>query len=278
MFKLMKYEIRGTYRFVLATILVVALAMAGMQYSVYNLDFNMVSSGAGDMMVLQILVPLLTIVLVAAVVGFIVHLIQSFRKELYEDRGYLTFTLPLNGKEILGAKFIIAVLWSVLFGLVLLGVNAIVFGVLFDGLILEEVLLEFRTLIDQVGGGVISGILVYGIISSLVTLLTVYFSITLSKIAIKNRTIGGLWILIFIGLQILFGFIEGRITNLFPLYTDLSSGFSTTQNLLTTEFGFSIDVIAGGPVLSLSALIYWLILGVGIFLFTSYLLDRKIEL
>lgn len=26
------------------------------------------------------------------------YIVGSFRKELYEDRGYLTFTLPLTGK------------------------------------------------------------------------------------------------------------------------------------------------------------------------------------
>lgn len=279
MFKLMKYEIRGTYKFVLATILVVALAMAGIQYSIYNIDQNTVNMGLnqGSMLVLQILIPLLIIALVAAFIAFIVYLIQSFRKELYDDRGYLTFTLPLNGKQILGAKFIIAVLWSVIFGLVLTGINALVFGMLFDGFTLEQIRISFSALRELLGGGVIFGTLMYFSISSLVSLLIVYFSITLSKVAIRNRHIGGLWILIYIGLQIIFNFIESRVIALFPLFVNID-GINTNHNLITTQFGISIDIMSRSPALSLSAMIYWVILGIGLFLLTSYLLDRKIEL
>lgn len=275
----MKYEIRGTYKFVLATILVVALAMAGIQYSIYNIDQNTVNMGLnqGSMLVLQILIPLLIIALVAAFIAFIVYLIQSFRKELYDDRGYLTFTLPLNGKQILGAKFIIAVLWSVIFGLVLTGINALVFGMLFDGFTLEQIRISFSALRELLGGGVIFGTLMYFSISSLVSLLIVYFSITLSKVAIRNRHIGGLWILIYIGLQIIFNFIESRVIALFPLFVNID-GINTNHNLITTQFGLSIDIMSRSPALSLSALIYWVILGIGLFLLTSYLLDRKIEL
>src|SRR5690625_4953700 len=110
MFKLMKYEIKGTYKFVLATILVVALATAGIQYMFHNMKVYM---EAGNMLLNTLLLPLLSIVIMAASISFIVFLIQSFRKELYEDRGYLTFTLPLSGRKILGCKFITAILWNI---------------------------------------------------------------------------------------------------------------------------------------------------------------------
>lgn len=280
MFKLMKYEIRGSYKFALATILVVAIAMAAMQYSMSSLDSIFSGqSGATNLMLLQMLLPLLVIIMVAAGIAFIVYLIQSYRKELYEDRGYLTFTLPLNGRQILGAKLLTAILWTVIFGIVLIGINAFVFSILFDGFIIEEMSYQFRILFKEIGRGIMAGGFIYIMVSSLANLLTVYFSITLSKVAIKNRNIGGLWIVIYIVLIGIFNFIESKVVSIFPAFTSLSDGaLSSSHNLAVTEFGLAIDIMTGSPVISISAIIYWIILGVGMFLFTSYLLDEKIEL
>ena len=278
MFKFMKYEIRGTYRFVLATILVVALATIGIQYSISGIDVNS-GPNQGSLMALQLLFPILFIVIIAASIAFIVYLIQSYRKELYEDRGYLTFTLPIGGKKILGAKFITTILWFTLFGGILILVNYLAFSILFGGSILDQLSFQLRIVINELGRSVFSGLLIYSSISSLVTLLTVYFSITLSKVAIKSRSIGGFWILIFIGLQILFSFIESRVIELFPVFTTFGDGgFSSLYNLMTTEYGVTVDVLTGSPVFSVSAMIYWVVLGIGLFIATGYLLDRKIEL
>lgn len=277
MFKLMKYEIRGTYKFVLATILVVALATAGIQYTFYTTMGDIVT---GNILVSTFLLPLLAIVIIAASIAFIVYIIQSFRKELYEDRGYLTFTLPLSGKKILGAKLITAIFWYVLFGLVTVGINIVAFRLIFGGAVLRDINFQLSYLINELGRGVLSGLFLYGAISSMVTLLTVYFSITLSKVAIRNRNIGGLWILIFLAINGLFNFVEGLLIRRIPLYTSLGidSGIISSNNLAINQSGFAIDIMSGNPVFSITGAIYWLILGIGIFLLTSYLLDRKIEL
>lgn len=279
MLKFMKYEIRGTYRFVLATILVAALATLGIQYSVSGSAFNMDRPGYEDIILLQIMIPILSILITAAVIAFLVYLIQSFRKELYGDRGYLTFTLPLSGKEILGAKFVTTMLWSILFGVVLLVINMLGFRIFFGEFIWGEITFQFKSILDFIGNRAITGALIYALLSSSVSLLTVYLAITISKVAIRNRTIGGLWILIFIGLQVFFTFIESKIIDVFPLFINMTEGIiSSGDSLFVPEHGITIDIMGGGPLLSISAVIYWLILGIGIFLFTSYLLDRKIEL
>lgn len=280
MFKLIKYEIRGAYKFVSATILLVAIAMAAMQYSIYKLDNAFVGESAGtNLVVFQLLLPLLIIIMMAAGIAFIVYLIQSFRKELYEDRGYLTFTLPLNGSQILAAKFLTAIFWTLVFGIVLIGINAFVFSMLFDSFIIEQMSYQFRILFKEIGRGVMAGGFIYIVVSSLASLLIVYFSISLSKVAIKNRRIGGLWIIIFIFLQAIFDFIEIKLVNLFPVFRSLGQGpLSSNHNLTVTEFGLAIDVMTGSPVFSVTSIIYWIVLGIGMFLLTSYLLDRKIEL
>lgn len=280
MFKLMKYEVRGTYKFVLGTILTVAIAMSVIQFNVYKLSMDLGSGRPGGSILFTLLVPLLAILMVAASIAFIVYLIQSFRKELYEDRGYLTFTLPLSGKQILGAKLLTAIIWSTLFGAIILSVSMIVMNVIFGDFVLAGIFTQVREFMNFVGGGAIVGFLIYTLVSSLVTLLNVYFSISLSKVALKNKRIGGLWILIFIGLNIVFNLIETMIIRAFPLYINLQSGTLAGDTMLSNmgETGLFIDFNLGNLVISSSAIIYWAILVVGLFLATSHLLDRKIEL
>ena len=281
MFKLMKYEIRGTYKFVLATILLVALATVGIQYTM--LSFNNDLPGrteTGLILMIQVLLPILVIVIMAASIAFIVYLIQSYRKELYEDRGYLTFTLPISGKKILGAKFITAVLWYTVFGLITVGINIFAFRVILGGEIVRDISFQLSYYINELGRGLLSGMLLYGAVSSLATLLTIYFSITLSKVAIKNRNIGGLWIIIFLLINGIFNLIEGFILRRLPMYTTLArdSGIISANNLSINQSGLLIHTLSGSPAFSLTGAVYWLIIGVGLFLLTSYLLDRKIEL
>ena len=280
MFKFMKYEIKGTYRVVLSTILVVALATIGIQYSVSRIDLNQ-GLPQRDLPIVQILPVILMIVISVATIYFIVHLIQSYRKELFEDRAYLTFSLPIGGKKILGGKFLTAILWSLVFAIIVIAANYLAFNILFSDymdLINDQFSFQFRIILNQIGRSVFSGLLFYGIVASLATLLIVYFSITLSKVAIKSRKIGGFWILIFIGLQIFFNYIEGLIIKYFPAFTTFGSGSPSVHNLMTTEYGFVVDIMTGSPVLPLSGIIYWIILGLGLFLATGYLLDKKLEL
>ena len=130
MFKFMKYEIKGTYRVVLSTILVVALATIGIQYSVSRIDLNQ-GLPQRDLPIVQILPVILMIVISVATIYFIVHLIQSYRKELFEDRAYLTFSLPIGGKKILGGKFLTAILWSLVFAIMVIAANYLAFNILF---------------------------------------------------------------------------------------------------------------------------------------------------
>ena len=105
--KYMKYELKGTYRFMLAIILVVLVATSGIQIYTSNM-LDQPSAPGG------IFMALMGFAVFGAFIASIFYLIGNFRKELYEDRGYLTFTLPLSGNQILGAKTIIALMWSAL--------------------------------------------------------------------------------------------------------------------------------------------------------------------
>jgi len=104
----MKYEIRGTYKYFLGVLALVFILFTAIY--AYISQPNR-SSMLGDLfMVLSIMILFGT-----ALVVFL-NIVNSFRKELYEDRGYLTFTLPLTGIQIVGSKLLVALFWFFILG------------------------------------------------------------------------------------------------------------------------------------------------------------------
>ena len=59
-----------------------------------------------------------------ALVTFL-YIVGSFRKELYEDTGYLTFTLPLTGYQITASKLLVALLWFFVLGVAVTAINLV---------------------------------------------------------------------------------------------------------------------------------------------------------
>ena len=107
MLKFIKYEIKGNYRFILGILALVLIASSIIQAVI----FRDVRSGditfSGGLFEGMISLVSILVLFGAALVAFI-NIVGSFKKELYDDRGYLTFTLPLSGHQILGVKLIVA--------------------------------------------------------------------------------------------------------------------------------------------------------------------------
>ena len=93
--KYMKYEIKGSYKFILGIIAILIMASTIIQGNLnsalnnFSEPTNMENSMTG-FKALMLGVSVLEIFGAFLVATF--HIIGSFRKELYEDRGYLTFT------------------------------------------------------------------------------------------------------------------------------------------------------------------------------------------
>ncbi|NMH83380.1 hypothetical protein HH307_03605, partial [Bacillus coagulans] len=115
MLKYMKYEIRGTYKFILGILALVFILLAGM-YASSNQEGSLFHS-------VQIFMSIGVMLLFGAALIAFLYIVGSFRKELYEDSGYLTFTLPLTGNQILGSKLIAALIWFIGLGIAVALIN-----------------------------------------------------------------------------------------------------------------------------------------------------------
>lgn len=286
MLKFIKYEIKGNYRFILGILALVLIASSIIQAVI----FRDVRSGditfSGGLFEGMISLVSILVLFGAALVAFI-NIVGSFKKELYEDRGYLTFTLPLSGHQILGAKLIMAFLWYTILNVVTGLYNLILATTIFK--------IEWSTLIDLLGRyggeGIVTILyrvfilsMISGIIMILYTLIFIYFSMTIGKISFRNVKIGGLWFIIFLVTFSLSNVVIGKLGNAFPIYLNMES-----LRLSNLDLGMTNPVYYGsmsfflkdmGNYININLIPDFLniVFGCLVFLATGYLLDRKIDL
>src|SRR5690606_31061800 len=112
-------------------------------------------------------------------------------------RGYLTFTLPLTGNQIVGSKLMVASLWFIVLG-VAIGLYNIIMILMFVPIDIDADILEIFTRLFDITS--IRNILffVLSFILNIVNMLVIiYFSIAISRVTFKNKRIGSLWFIIF---------------------------------------------------------------------------------
>lgn len=280
--KYMKYEIKGTYKFILGILAIVIIASTIIQLNVLKELDNPTSLGnsSGVTGFGAILLIISILVIFGAFLTAIFYIIGSFRKELYEDRGYLTFTLPLTGNQILGSKLIVSMLWYGVLGLGIVLYN-ILLTLILDGGKFIEALKQLKGIIgiNLISFGIIA------IISVIMTLILIYFSIALSRVSIRNKRIGGIWFIIFIVLNSLMGFLTVKVSEILPYYLNLDS-FKILHyydlNMIASMNGEIGSLILMGNNLNSYVNIFGILIQIVViiagFLGTGYLMENKIDL
>ena len=274
MFKYMKYEIKGTYRYILGVLILVFILTIALYNTTKNTFFNSIAN--------NFFVILSIMILFGTALATFLYIVGSFRKELYEDRGYLTFTLPLTGNQIVGSKLIVALLWLVvilisimIFNLiaVLIYVPHVKFSELLDGILNVEVIKR--------------AVLAFfmSILNMVQMLVTIYFSMALGRVTFRNKKIGGLWFIIFLILSWLISYGQIKVMELLPYHIDLS-GLGIGQNRdsiiyemnMNSDMFFSLSLNLDTLITNIAGFIYDILVTIGLFLGTSYLVEKKIDL
>lgn len=280
--KYMKYEIKGTYKFILGILAIVIIASTIIQLNVLKELDNPTSLGNSNGVTGfgAILLIISILVIFGAFLTAIFYIIGSFRKELYEDRGYLTFTLPLTGNQILASKLIVSMFWYAVLGLGIILYNVFLTLILGGGKFIEGL----KQLKGVIGINLISfGII--AIISVVMTLILIYFSIALSRVSIRNKRIGGIWFIIFIVLNSLMGFLTVKVSEILPYYLNLDS-FKILHyydlNMIASMNGEIGSLILMGNNLNSYVNIFGILIQIVViiagFLGTGYLMENKIDL
>lgn len=244
----MKYEIKGSYKFILGVI-AIFLILNTISYIKISSDYIRFIA---------------YMILFGTSLAAFLYIVGSFKNELYEDRGYLTFTLPLTGREILGSKLIVAMMWFAILGTIVFLHNLFMMSWI-SKVSLSEIL-EYFSSVDINIIKMFLYCMMLLIIGVIITLLLIYFSMALSRVSLKNKKIGGIWFVVFLVLSIVFFYFLAKITSWIPYSIDMST--------------FKVVVPLNGSIfnLNIAGFIYTIVVGVGVFLTTGYIIDNKIDL
>ncbi|MBE6067733.1 MAG: hypothetical protein E7211_08585 [Clostridium lundense] len=264
--KLIKYELKGDYK-LFGIIFTIAILLNGGLFT----RIDKWEEG--------IIIALTTMISSFLFLTILIFVIKSFEKEMYEDRGYLTFTLPVSGRKILGAKLIAALIWFSLAGILSLIAGRILIGILYDQSIINELSTRLSTFINI---KTILAVVLFGVINIITLLLLVYFSITITRVALKGKKVSKfLGFVAFIALNAAIAYIEYKIIKLFPqtisFIPGLLQGFPANAEPMVLD-GTLITIRNSGLNINIAAVIYNIVVYVGLFLGTGYLIDNKIDI
>ncbi|MEA4825998.1 MAG: hypothetical protein VB130_05125 [Clostridium sp.] len=262
--KLIKYELKGNYK--------LFGGLFGIVILLNILIFTRINKWSEPA-----IIALFSVVSVALFVTALVFVVNSFRNELYEDRGYLTFTLPVGGKKILASKLITGVIWFAIAGILTLISGKILLGKLFD----INVMQQFNAYINTKAMILIA--ILFSIVNLIMLLLLIYFSITLTRVALKRKRMSKLLgFVAFILLNMGIYYIEYKLMQLFPQTIGFKLDF--LQNVQSKAGSLSIggqsmmSINDSSLNINIASTIYNIIIYIGLFLSTGYLMDNKIDI
>jgi len=269
----MKYEIKGSYKYIVGILALVLILITGLY--AYESDVNQTTGGGILFMGLSIMI------LFGTALATFLFIVGSFRKELYDDRGYLTFTLPLTGNQIVGSKLIVALLWFFILGIVI-GLYNIIMAMSFSAFELNVSEL-FAMIIRDFSLMEVAYALVVTVFSGVNMLILIYFSMALSKVTFRNKKIGNLWFVIFLVLSGILTYGQFVLGELLPFYIDLNTFKVGTMEMFNSQFTVEANEALMTmnlklPPANIAASIYSLVTTVALFLGTGYLIEKKIDL
>ncbi|KNF07918.1 ABC-2 family transporter protein [Gottschalkia purinilytica] len=194
--------------------------------------------------------------------------ISSYYKELYSDRSYLTFTLPIKGSSVLASKLILSI-----FLIVLSYIITLVFGyLLVSSDTINNIMPGVKNIVTL---KMLIMLSIFAIIQELPFLMQVFFAITITKASIaRNRKIGkGLAFIIFFVINIGVSYLNSLIVKAFPKTIEFGDALKSLIGK-----GMDSNIIFKVAEINIASTIFGIIVFVVLFAVSSYLLNDKIEL
>ena len=259
MLKLIKYELIGKYK---AFGILVAIAVI----------LNLALMSRLEVWPNAAIVFLSFFILGLAGVVLLIWCINLFSQDLYDDKGYLTYTLPQKGYSILGSKLIVSLIFYIII--------YIITGLFIVYFIGREVNIQME--LDSLGIGLsITKLFIIALISMCIQAVTllmgIYFAISLTRMAITKKR-GGKFaaFIVFIIISIINGLITDGLQHLFPqkISFNVINGFKVNMSSAGSDLLFNSGIIA----FNISAIIFGIVIFWVWFFLTSYIIENKVDL
>lgn len=260
--KLIKYELKASMRVMLPlyalTVLMSLLNRSLIIESVLNLGSNELMFGT--------LILVYTIVMVAMFIMTVATVIQRFSRTMLGNEGYLMHTLPVSVNMHIASKMIVAIILSILSGLMMF---ASVLIMTMGGEMLQILSMLYTEIVDGLkliwvhGGFVFMLEVIYlWIVGMVQSVMIIYASMSIGHLFAKHRVF--MSIIGFIGIC--------TVMNILSSFT-IQIGNSFDHYI---EYGGLLSMAVQGPILA-EMLITTLCAG-GCFFITKYILQNKLNL
>lgn len=244
MLKLIKYELKGLYKDII--IMVSSIVILNL------LLYTRINSWQSDS-----IMACSSLVSFAAMIIVFIWNIMLFSRDMYQDSGYLLFSIPKRGYVILGSKLLTALIQGIFIAFISLIFNYITFYIT-KKIMLMQLLSMFHLI--NIKGFILTTLA--PIFQYAYVLILIYFCISLSKMAIKNRKFGKLGsFILFIVISIILAKLLETIIFIFPQ----SFNLALISNAVTV------------PV-NISSIVFNILTFILFFAGCSYILENKIDL
>ncbi|CAB1248197.1 hypothetical protein ACFHWD_09195 [Clostridium sp. MT-14] len=274
MFKFVKYDLQGCFKdfiIMICTIIILNILL-----------FTRINTWTWEP---QLIVFLNLAINFAAGIVVIIWNIRLFSRDIYEDTAYLVFTTPKSGVNILMNKIITAILQCLIISFFSLAFTAILIQIL---KLTPGFALYTGISFSQIFSAVTLQFIVYSILILVIVyisfLLTVYLSLALGRVAIKNRKLGKIGTFgIFIVLCIIQAKIENLFSSVFPQgfmlrIFNFDNGEPLIKSTVNT-FTNPSNIFSSGVVnLNVAETAVSLIFIAAMFYATAYLIENKLDL
>lgn len=255
--KLIKYELMGIYKeiVILIGIIIIGNLLLLTRYNVWP-----------D----QAIATFSFLLCFGATIAVFIWNIAIFSRDLYGDTGYLVFTLPIRGNKIVAAKLITSFIQLAV-------INIIAFIFIYINLMsaqgTAQAISYFK---DNINPGIVVLSLVGAIFEYVYMLVMIYFSISVSKVAIKKRKFGVIGtFVVFIAVSLITGKLTDFLVKLFPQSININilsaSGMLNMKNTVITTFSNAVP-------LNISVIVFSIFMSIVFFVATSYLIENKIDI
>lgn len=250
--KLLKHDIKNSFKdyFLLYTLMIVFAVVAPF---LIRAEIEWLDAITAIMVVF---------LFVGANVMMFVNTVTFIKRRMFSDAAYLNYTLPVKMSQTLLSKIIVAILW--IFVTVILSIVTMfifVFGV--ETIPLDEVwevirMVDFNWIL-------ITEFIVLFFVEMINVILILILSMTIVNSSFFKRKSNFFVLLVFLLISFGLGMLDSAFTSLM----NLDIGIVITDAIYATNQSY---------LMILAYTIYTVVVGVGLFIVTNYLLNNKLEI
>lgn len=205
--------------------------------------------------------------MVGMIIMTLIVMIQRFYKNLLGDEGYLMFTLPVQSEKHIFSKLTVAMLWTVISGIVAFcSILIIASPHIFTPEVFENLSMAMNQFMQYFGSlAYLVGLeaIVLGLLGMAFMILTIYAAIALGHLFNKHK------LLISFGMYIVLKTVSQIIIMLYAFLLRNQSIFGTASSFPSASEVNSLILIT---------VLYFGTITIGYFVLTNYILKRKLNL